>query len=42
MRIPTYLLVLETVVIDLKFLNDRKKVHTMISHHDFCLSSWQL
>lgn len=42
MHIPTCLLVLGTVVRDLIFLNDRKKVHTIISHRDFCLGRWQL
>ena len=41
MHVPTYLLVLE-IVIDLTFLNDKKKVHTVISHHDFCLVSWKI
>lgn len=42
MHMPACLLVLETIVRDLTFLNDRKLVHTIISHHDFCLGSWQL
>lgn len=41
MHVPTYLLVLE-IVIDLTVLNDKKKVHTMILHYDFCLVSWKI
>lgn len=38
MHVPTYLLVLEIVVIDLVVLSD-KKVHIMISQCKFCLAS---
>lgn len=38
MHVPTYLLVLEIVVIDLVVVSD-KKVHIMISQCNFCLAS---